>query len=345
MIPLILLVLPLVTSSAIRAIPFGQPTPVETLISYPTAIAVDTDNFQAGDDYQAAQNVAPVSSSGSKSPESTYTTSTLVHQHESLPQIGSDDYYGYDDDDDDDDDELNEDEMGPYNHKDEYDEFGSYHPIGSSSDTTHVRRAGLEKRAIYRGTMQMDCRLAAEACQNACWYQNCMGAGDNQRYADGGFNTIRDNKNRFESGVTTDRGRPCSTWPFGQKFWDSYQFKKNPVGNERVLQTDEWPMASFENAPFDSTINPPQRSLRCISGQDNDRGGKTASAFRKKSGYYKDGQKWAHHRLGDRHKFNRGDTFNVAFNFEHFDMSKEEDQRIRKYAPSTLKGQTQRSLL
>jgi len=34
-------------------------------------------------------------------------------------------------------------------------------------------------------------------------------------------------RNRLNSGVKTSRGPPCMTWPFGQKFWDTYPFQEN----------------------------------------------------------------------------------------------------------------------
>lgn len=89
-------------------------------------------------------------------------------------------------------------------------------------------------------------------------------------------------QNRVESGVATSgSGTPCGLWPFGQLFWDPYPFvctfhcafirvanfrlqhlqvnpddpNLPPRDSQLELQTDEWPMANWENPTFDPTAS------------------------------------------------------------------------------------------
>ena len=94
-----------------------------------------------------------------------------------------------------------------------------------SSHNTAIIGAELQKRVpSFRGSMQMDCAKAREACQNACWYQNCVrGANGNAShvtYTNGAKNVGAEN--RVQAGTKTSRGTPCNAWPFGQRFWDTY---------------------------------------------------------------------------------------------------------------------------
>jgi hypothetical protein len=108
--------------------------------------------------------------------------------------------------------------------------WGGFVPYGEEDDQTLVRR-GLFKRApAYRGTMMMDCKRAREACQNACWYQNCVrgaqGSTTAVLYTYGGndWDSVEYAQNKVESGVDVTESTPCRRWPFGQLFWDSYPF-------------------------------------------------------------------------------------------------------------------------
>lgn len=87
-----------------------------------------------------------------------------------------------------------------------------------------------------QGIMQMDCLVSPEACQNACYYQNCVrGAAGNIKHVtyQVGYNGKQVAKigehNRLQSGVTVSTGRPCRTGPFGQKFWDPYPFNEDRI--------------------------------------------------------------------------------------------------------------------
>lgn len=304
---LLFALLPFSAASNLKAKPFGQNVRAETLVALPTPAAVDPSSHER------------IEHSNSSPP---YLPQELSHDH---ANILTDDHSMYDHESERD---LHADPDEEF--EDDYNEFGHYHPIDSTADQTLVRRAGLEKRAIYRGVMQMDCFLSAEACQNACWYQNCIRAGLDTVYEDGGGVTSRDNANRIESGVTTTHGRPCTSWPFGQKFYDTYQFIPDAPVNSLKIQTDEWPMASFENAKFDPKASPAQTSLRCITGHDNNKGSNQWTAFRRGSGVYAAGGKYEDKRLGSAREFNRGDTFRVAFDFSNFEQGNAEHDKLRK---------------
>ncbi|KAK4507119.1 hypothetical protein PRZ48_000853 [Zasmidium cellare] len=295
MLSVLLALLPLAASHDVKPIEFGRPAPIGTLISLPTP---------------AASNERPIN----KSEQQPY-----IHlENASVDQIQmimDADFAEIDDS------------------LEDSSEFDQYVPIGTTDDTTLVRRGnGIEKRAAFRGTMQIDCLEAPEVCQNACWYQNCLNDPTTPiRYQDGGRNSGRDSANRLQSGVTVSRGTPCQTWPFGQMFWDTYQFNPNPVkDSEKYLETDEWPMASFENPAFDETADPPQHTLRCITGQSNKGGARAWTNFRRGHGPYAAGGKWEKFRNGAKTHFVRYDEFNVEFNFDSFDANNPDHQNIRK---------------
>lgn len=303
MLPFLLALLPLAASHGIKAIQFGQPMPIETLISLPTLAPSHERSLNQSREIQHAAH-SPHLENDSVDHISLLVDADFAEIDDSL---------------------------------DDSDEFDQWVPVGTTDDTTLVRRAnGIEKRAAFRGTMQIDCLEAPEACQNACWYQNCLmnAQGDTTKvkYQDGGRNTKRDSGNRLLSGVTTNRGRACTTWPFGQKFWDTYQFNPNPKeASEKYLETDEWPMASFENpASFDPTADPPQHTLRCITGQSNGGGARAWTNFRRGHGPYAEGGKWEKYRLGAKTHFVRYDEFNVAFNFDSFDRNNADHEKVRK---------------
>lgn len=234
------------------------------------------------------------------------------------------------------------------------DGFGQYRTTGINAHQTLVRRShDLMKRGTFRGVMQMNCLDASEACQNACYWQNCIkGAnGDSTRhtYKLGRRDKKVKEENRVQSGVKVSRGTPCKTWPFGQRFWDSYNFKdgsKQHVVGDRFsyLETDEWPMAAMQNENFDPNADPniAQHSLRCITGATNGQGGEYLNAFISGFGPYsekdaKTGQRgiWRdlplqRARLDPDTELVEGDEFHVEFNFDSFDMSNSTHRKIRK---------------
>lgn len=298
----LLLLLPCAASAYLKAIGFGHIAPAETLVSFPAPSAIST----------SPENLTQEQNRISYQP-------TLKDQTADDVQLLIDVEFEVQDD-----------------AEHDYDEFGHYLPVGTTGDTTLVRRTAiLEKRAAFRGTMQIDCLEAPEVCQNAGWYQNCMmgaqGSTTAVTYQEGGGVKKRDDANRLQSGVTVSRGTPCATWPFGQKFWDPYPFNPNPTKpSESYLETDEWPMASFENPAFDPTANPPQHALRCITGWSNKGGARAWTNFRRGHGPYQTGNKWEAFRLGTKSPFVRGDSFNVQFNFDSFDANNADHQRVRK---------------
>ncbi|KAF2211685.1 hypothetical protein CERZMDRAFT_98114 [Cercospora zeae-maydis SCOH1-5] len=222
--------------------------------------------------------------------------------------------------------------------------WGAYTPYGEEDEQTLVRRGVFKRAPAYRGTMMMDCKKAREACQNACWYQNCMmgaqGSATPWTYTYGGNDdgTAEYAQARVESGVaTTGSGTPCSAWPFGQLFWDPYPFHlqvnpddptQPPRDSQMELQTDEWPMANWENPTFDPTANPPQHSLRCITRLDNSRGGAEWKYFKRKMVQYRAGNRHEGARLGT-NPFEAGDTFRVEFDMSQFEDNDADDVAMK----------------
>lgn len=89
-------------------------------------------------------------------------------------------------------------------------------------------------------------------------------------------------------------------------------------------------MASFENPAFDPTADPPQHTLRCITGLSNKGGARAWTNFRRGHGPYAEGGKCETFRLGGRTHFVRGDSFNVQSNFNSFDANNADHQNVRK---------------
>jgi hypothetical protein len=223
--------------------------------------------------------------------------------------------------------------------EDNHGDYGQHVPTSRAEETTLFRLAAFlpkrqeERAPAFQGYMQIDCWAAPGVCQNACWYQNCVMAGQGDViYTEGrgrGPNGDKsdDRINRVQSGVATTNGRACSTWPFGQKFWDPYP---NPL--QRNLQVDEWPMASFQNPAFDPHASRPQHSLRCITDSGNSRGGSAWTKFREGEGRYGPKGDLQRYRtgLGPGQPLIPGDTFRVEFNFKSFDPNNETHNDVRK---------------
>lgn len=199
-----------------------------------------------------------------------------------------------------------------------------YLPYEITEDQTLVRRAELLVKRVpaYRGSCKMNCKKSPQACQNACYYQNCIRAGQNVQYTEPGVNTA----NRAQAGVAVNFGTPCSTWPFGQKFWD-------PIGTRNLrLGTDEWPMNTMQRANFHPTAATPQVALRCIPGDDNTRGGNQIAQFRRGYGDWNagNGGRFANDRLGGPGVFEPGDWYDVEFYLDDFDLNDPTDLAIYK---------------
>ena len=82
-----------------------------------------------------------------------------------------------------------------------------------------------------RGTWNLDCTNAKEACNNACWSINCLGQDSRKMYYDPEDNNQH---NREQSGCNVPNS-VCNIMPFSQKFNDP-QSLSSP-------SCDEWPMA------------------------------------------------------------------------------------------------------
>lgn len=177
--------------------------------------------------------------------------------------------------------------------------------------------------------MQIDCLLAPGVCKNAGFYQNCLRSAHGRPgfviYQNGPYDEQVTRQNRIHSGVTLQGATPCNGWPFAQRFWHP----QNGGLQDPKLQTDEWPMATFQNAQFNPNAVVPQVSLRCIPYYENSAGGTAWSAFRRCQGpydprptskaYKKYRGKYAYGtRRGPCSKLAPGDWFDVNFNFSSF---------------------------
>jgi hypothetical protein len=188
--------------NGLKPVPIGQVLPVGTL--FPQSLRVKPD----GEDHDGRN-----------------ATYSPARERRDTPLEGRTLHiFGNDDDDDDVSFEEHPDESSGDDGN--YDEFSDYVPYDETNRMTLVRKGLMKRAPAFRGTMHMDCKKAREACQNACWYQNCvMGAqGSAQQviYREGGGVVNRDDDNRVQSGVTISRGTPCNAWPFAQRFWDMY---------------------------------------------------------------------------------------------------------------------------
>lgn len=109
------------------------------------------------------------------------------------------------------------------------------------------------------GTFKFKCKNMAGACNNACYYINCVNKG-NANFAWGSSPV----DNRVHSGCTfTTKASICKLKPFSQRFWDRQLDDVAP----KPLQCDEFPMNAFKQTEFqEGTV---RNSLRCINGGQN----------------------------------------------------------------------------
>lgn len=121
------------------------------------------------------------------------------------------------------------------------------------------------KRAtIDCGTFIMDCSTARGACNNACYYQNCVKGGQTIRYQDYGDDEDTQYDNRVQAGTKLSGGATCRSLPLSQRMYDQYPDWATALPN---LQTDEWPMAATVQDDFQSGVI--RNTLRCIPGTEN----------------------------------------------------------------------------
>lgn len=173
-IPFLFLLSYALGQDVLKAMPLGRPQPVTTLIAPASRSSNDFNPTPPNN-----------SSSSYEDPEERHATLTEErneHLH-SLSEAASIDLASAD--------EL----VG--------DHFDLYVPYDDMNEMTLVK-PGLTRRATFRGTMMMDCKRSLEACQNACWYQNCVkGARGDPSRAPYTYMYSAENKvNRVQAGVT-----------------------------------------------------------------------------------------------------------------------------------------------
>lgn len=134
--------------------------------------------------------------------------------------------------------------------------FGLCIALPSNTDGT-----SLTERKIPRdcGKFKFKCNKAAGACNNACYFINCVNKGNN-RFIYGKSKV----DNRVHSGCTTSISSTiCKLSPFGQRMWD----RQSDNLAAKPLQCDEFPMNAFQQREFkEGTI---RNSLRCVNGGEN----------------------------------------------------------------------------
>ena len=119
MLPVLLALLPLAAPHDVKPIEFGRPAPIGTLISLPTP---------------ATSNERPINKSEQDAPHIQLEDVTV----DQIQLLMDADFAEIDDS------------------LEDSGEFDQYVPVGTTDDTTLVRRAnGIEKRAAFRGTMQI----------------------------------------------------------------------------------------------------------------------------------------------------------------------------------------------
>ncbi|KAL8888575.1 MAG: hypothetical protein Q9192_006154, partial [Flavoplaca navasiana] len=140
--------------------------------------------------------------------------------------------------------------------------------LGDPVDVAVLERA--HSRAIIKragrdcGIFQMDCVNAAGACNNACYYKNCINPNGYKMVYDA---TNTDERNRAQSGCTVGGVSICNQLPFSQVFHDP----QNKIPGDTSVNCDEWPMATTKQTDFQpGTV---RNSLRCIPGSENSSGG------------------------------------------------------------------------
>lgn len=161
----------------------------------------------------------------------------------------------------------------------------AFHPAAAMNTSLEVvdvgpRAPGASGSGPDCGTFVMDCTKAFGACNNACYWQNCIHGGDytyldNGERKDDGTKKMEEKQdaNRAESGARTGAKRAtCKVFPISQRIYD--HFIDGEINwdypNALKLETDEWPMAAMTQSDFDNRSPwPPRNSLRCIPKREN----------------------------------------------------------------------------
>lgn len=380
---ILFLSLPLAFGSGLKPVSYGSSAPVQTLFPLLSPSAIEGGSALVADVYDGSCCKSDLNHTDTPLAETTTPTLWVLRKQDEDDAISSDSESGPKSDGSNEQDSIvdSEPESNPDSSNEEDPATDSEPELDDSDDETFLdpgreqpsKGSGSNKpdtnnlagnapkndrnvdpngvtKGEYAGELQFDCLEAPEQCQNVCWYQNCV-RDPNKRVEYMVGNDGVGKFNRVHSGVTTQNGGPCTTGPFGQKFWDTYPFNKGtnamfPDGSgwqalkrEAYLETDEWPMASFDNPVFDPKADPIQRSPRCITGESNGFGGTMIENFltgqgpynsnHNTPGYRKYQGKWAHHRKLDG-ELGLGDWFHTNANFDSFDDRNTTHQKIMK---------------
>ncbi|CAG8979639.1 hypothetical protein HYALB_00011523 [Hymenoscyphus albidus] len=183
------------------------------------------------------------------------------------------------------------------------------------------------------GTFKFKCNKSAGACNNACYFINCVNKGNNKFTF--GPNSV---DNRVHSGCTTSRSSTlCKLLPISQRMWDRQPDDLAP----KPLQCDEFPMNAFKQDAFKQG-DTPRNSLRCINGSQN---GSKYGSFKRGGGQFKNFQRgfgdWAPggSLAGDKKCSGAmidGDTFSVSWIIDGDDGVADQDKFVPYCKPNPV---------
>lgn len=311
--------LPIAAAASMKAIPYGDIKSAETLFQSSTPVSTNT--FRLPDIHHSILPEPTAMSNVSLLVQS----ETFGEPDKGLGLDAENIFVGK---------EMYEDEHDSYL-RDVHDQASA---AAEESHSLHER----QQRTIPMdaGVMQIDCLQAPDICKNAGYYQNCIrrayGNINLVTYSNGPYSERYAKGNRKQSGATLSSGSstPCNGWPFAQKFWHP----QTGGSSQPALQTDEWPMASFTNNPFNPAA--PPISLRCMTSTQNSAGSTAWTNFRNCEGEYdpRPGSsgfsKWrGKYAYGTRNLPCRplivNDWFRVNFNFSSFDPNNQAHNNLR----------------
>ena len=137
------------------------------------------------------------------------------------------------------------------------------------------------------GVFRMRCDNAAGACNNACYYINCLNGGNNTFV----YGPLPGLDNRVECGCKTTGKALCTAELFAQRIYDQSDAPVSIFGRRlgKWLDCDEFPMAAFQQPAF-VPGGRPRNSLRCIPARENHSGGANFLAFKQGHGNWAPGK-------------------------------------------------------
>jgi hypothetical protein len=137
---------------------------------------------------------------------------------------------------------------------------GSGNPLGAKPVDRILPRAAPKDF----GTFKVKCAGSESACNNACYYINCVAKNDKDAnkitFIGPNGNNGEADRNRMESGCQTPNGSVCGNYPFSQKFIDDQS-------KATSYSCDEWPPAAAQQEVFDKKAT--KNSLRCMPHSEN----------------------------------------------------------------------------